>query len=449
MRERAIKLYHDLLAASDDLTPELFARLKGEMSARRLLYGEREIGVALRPHLLTLDQYEILAHSSQVLAGAFEKVGAAMLAEPVWMDRVGLTDRERSLALVHPGFSSLAVTTRLDAFVFGDEVKFVEYNAENPSSLTDQTGLNEVLFEIRALQTFAERYRLRQFMPAEALLRSMLSTYSEWGGHGAPNIAIIDWADLPTAHEFMLLRNYFVGRGVPTIICTPDDIDYSGGTLRRGDFRINLVYKRIIIHEFLARYDETHPMVRAYINHDVCLINPFRCKALHKKACFELLTDEEHENWFTPLERKVIRRSVPWTRRVTESKTLYKGQQIDLLDYIRRNRDGFILKPNDDYGGHGIFFGNRSTESEWDDSLTTALEDDYVVQEILNLRTEEFPIFDERRWGLEQMYVDTNPFIFRGKVEGAMVRLSASPIVNVTSGGGMTGFFIIEDEIDH
>jgi len=42
------------------------------------------------------------------------------------------------------------------------------------------------------------------------------------------------------------------------------------------------------------------------------------------------------------------------------------------------------------------------------------------------------------------MFVDTNPFLFRGKVCGAMVRLSASPIVNVTSGGGETGFFVLQ-----
>lgn len=44
------------------------------------------------------------------------------------------------------------------------------------------------------------------------------------------------------------------------------------------------------------------------------------------------------------------------------------------------------------------------------------------------------------------MYVDTNPFLFAGRVEGAMVRLSDSPVVNVTSGGGETGFFVIEGE---
>ena len=39
MRERVIAEYHDLLMNDESLTPELFARLKGVMSAMRLLYG--------------------------------------------------------------------------------------------------------------------------------------------------------------------------------------------------------------------------------------------------------------------------------------------------------------------------------------------------------------------------------------------------------------------------
>ena len=49
------------------------------------------------------------------------------------------------MALVDPGFSTAGVTTRLDAFVHGDEIKFVESNAENPSSLPDQEELNRLL----------------------------------------------------------------------------------------------------------------------------------------------------------------------------------------------------------------------------------------------------------------------------------------------------------------
>jgi len=56
------------------------------------------------------------------------------------------------------------------------------------------------------------------------------------------------------------------------------------------------------------------------------------------------------------------------------------------------------------------------------------------------------PIFNQTEWKLQPMFVDTNPFLFSGKVCGAMVRLSNSPVVNVTSGGGETGFFVIHED---
>jgi len=54
-------------------------------------------------------------------------------------------------------------------------------------------------------------------------------------------------------------------------------------------------------------------------------------------------------------------------------------------------------------------------------------------------------VFNESGWKLQPMFVDTNPFLFSGNVCGVMVRLSCSGIVNVTSGGGETGFFVIDD----
>jgi hypothetical protein len=237
-----------------------------------------------------------------------------------------------------------------------------------------------------------------------------------------------------------------VAHGVRTIICSPDELEYNGRRLSCGDFEIDLVYKRIIIHEFLARYDETHPLVRACVNHHVCLVNPFRCKITHKKASFELLTDEACASWFTSKERAAIARSIPWTRRMAERRTTCYGNSVGLVDFVRQNRARLVLKPNDDYGGHGVYFGPHLDEPAWENAITIALSADYVVQEAVDLSPEEFPIFDRMQWKLQPMFVDTNPFLFSGKVCGAMVRLSNSPIVNVSSGGGEAGFFVIKGE---
>jgi len=313
--------------------------------------------------------------------------------------------------------------------------------------LSDQEGLNRLLSQLPATATLATRYRLREFSVVERLRETLLDVYREWGGTAAPNIAILDWKNLPTEHEFVLLRDAFAEHGIQTIICSPDELEYVDNRLSCGDFRIDLVYKRILVHEFLARYDETHPLIRAYLKRDVCLVNPFRCKILHKKASFEMLTDERNHKWLSQREREAISSSVPWTRRVSDRKTLRNGIETDLLNFIAQNRSSLVLKPNDDYGGRGVFIGPRLSEQEWSAALATALAGDYVVQDAIDLQPEEFPIFNESEWKLQPMFVDTNPFLFRGKVCGAMVRLSTSPVVNVTAGGGETGFFVIERKL--
>jgi glutathionylspermidine synthase len=443
-RGRAITEYHELLAADETLTPVTFDKLRSAMRNNRLLYGDRPIGTALRPHLLDQTQFRALTLAAERVTSALEKVAAAVLQNPILMDELGLTEAERKMALVDPGFSTAGVTTRLDAFVHGEEIKFVESNAENPSSLPDQEELNRLLFKLPVMMKFSRRHRLRHFSPVKALLKTLLGTYREWGGSGVPNVAILDWKDLPTLSEFVFLQEHFSAHGVPTIICSPDELEYEQRRLRCGAFRIDLVYKRVIIHEFLARYDDTHPLIRAYVNHDVCLVNPFRCKIMHKKAVFEMLTDQGRQNWFTSSEKESIRNTVPWTRRVSDRKTMRKGRKVSLLEFIRRNRSRLVLKPNDDYGGHGVHFGAQIDQREWDNTIETALSADYIVQDALDLHPEVFPIFSETEWKLQPMFVDTNPFLFRGKVCGAMVRLSATPIVNVTSGGGETGFFVLQ-----
>src|SRR5687768_380469 len=311
MRERLIANYHKTVSTDDSLTAEFFAHLKSQMRISRMSYGDREISAALRPHLLTQTQYNILAGSAQVLSAAFETTAAALLSEPARMQTVGLTDREIKLATVEPKYSRSTVTSRLDAFVHGREVRFVEYNAENPSSLMDQGSLNEILFEVGALRDLAKQYQLRRFSPEKHLLDALMSTYREWGASGVPHIAILDWEGLPTADEFVLLRDFFTVSGVPTIICAPVHLEYKQGKLRCGAFPIDLVYKRVVINELLDRCDDSHPLIRAYVAGDVCLVNSFRCKLVHKKAVFGLLTDETHANWFTAREREVIRRTVP------------------------------------------------------------------------------------------------------------------------------------------
>src|SRR5204862_7167187 len=106
-----------------------------------------------------------------------------------------------------------------------------------------------------------------------------------------------------------------------------------------------------------------------------------------------------------------------------------------------------VRKPTDGYSGNGVYLGRQLDERAWEAAIAPALSSDYAVQEAVDLSPEESPIFSQTEWKLQPMCVDTNPFLFSGKVCGAMVRLSNSPVVNVTSGGGETGFFVIHEHV--
>jgi hypothetical protein len=105
-----------------------------------------------------------------------------------------------------------------------------------------------------------------------------------------------------------------------------------------------------------------------------------------------------------------------------------------------------VLKPIDDYGGHGVYVGARVHDAAWENALTTAAAGDYVVEEAIEPRAEEFPVFNDTEWAVSADVCGHEFISIFRKVCGAMVRLSNSPIVNVPSGSGETGFFVIEDK---
>jgi uncharacterized circularly permuted ATP-grasp superfamily protein len=131
---------------------------------------------------------------------------------------------------------------------------------------------------------------------------------------------------------------------------------------------------------------------------------------------------------------------------VRDRKTTHGGAEIDLLDFIARRRDRLVLKPNDDYGGHGIYIGWNADEGEWETALKHALADgDYLVQERVQTARETFPaLTEDGRVEFAEQLVDLDPLLFYGKVGSAFTRLSHSELANVSSGGGMVPTFIVE-----
>ncbi|MDQ3604992.1 MAG: hypothetical protein M3418_02210, partial [Gemmatimonadota bacterium] len=200
---------------------------------------------------------------------------------------------------------------------------------------------------------------------------------------------------------------------------------------------VDLIYKRVLISELIERGGMDHPVVRAVRDGAVCMVNPFRCKILHKKASLAVLSDEQNAGLFTEEEREAIDAHIPWTRRVEERYTAYRGETVDLMPFLEENREHLVLKPNDEYGGTGIVLGWEASADEWQLALDTALVEPFIVQDRITLPTSPYPSVVDGKLEIFDRIVDTAPFCFYGSyMDGCLTRLSTASLVNVTAGGG-------------
>ncbi len=424
---------------------KLFSELNKIQAELGLLYDSRPTCPFLRPHFLSRSQYDEIANAAETIAEAFEILALAALKDDEILARLDLTEKEKRMARINPGYDKLCVTSRLDTFVAGNNFKFLEYNAETPAGVGDQMQIEVVLSHIPKIKDFLAENKHWRPKPHQLLLQSLFKTYREFGGRkDKPNVAIVDWEGVSTESEFYILKEYFESMGFKTLIADPDELEYDGGKLHAGDFEIDVFYKRIIIHEFLEKFDENHPFVRAYSDGNIFMANSFRTKLAHKKAGFAILTDEKYNRLFTPNQLEIIRQHIPWTRKVEDFKTKFNDREINLLEFLGRERETFLLKPNDDYGGKGITLGWETSQSDWEMAIANALQNSFIVQERVAIEKKLFPVFAEKVT-IEELFVDFDPFLFLNKVEGGLVRLSSSSLVNVTQGGGQTALIVLED----
>ena len=195
----------------------------------------------------------------------------------------------------------------------------------------------------------------------------------------------------------------------------------------------------MLISELVEREGLASPVLRAVRDGAVCMVNPFRCKLLHKKASLAVLSDERNARLFSDDECGVIAAHVPWTRRVEDRQTQYRGRMVDLLPLIHHERERFVLKANDEYGGKGIFLGWETAPDEWARTIRRALDEPFVVQERVALSSEPYAGMVDGRVQMIDRLLDTAPFIVDGDyVAGCLTRLSTEALLNVTAGGGST-----------
>jgi uncharacterized circularly permuted ATP-grasp superfamily protein len=433
----AIAQYHDLL--SDELAQESQHTLDDQLRRRDLFFGDRPLCTVLRPRFISHEQYRFLQSRIASVLRAFRAAHAAALRDDALLAQFRLEDWEHDLVRHDVGLAEASPLSRVDAFFAGPGgLALTEYNAETPAGPAYNDALSEVFLAFPAMRRFQRDWDVRALPARPHTFNVLLESYHAWRGmRTAPRIAILDWPEVPTQSEFRLFRDYFLAQGIDTVIADPRDAEYRGGKLHVAGAPVDLIYKRVLLHEHVARMGADNPVLRAVRERAVCMVNPPACKILHKKSSLAVLSDERNEGLFDADARQAIATHIPWTRVVEERTTRVDDRPVDLLPWAADHKDELVLKPNDEYGGKGIVLGWEVDASQWRAALQTATNTPYIVQRRIALEREAYPSLVDGRAVFAERMVDTAPYVAHGEyVDGILTRLSTAALLNVTAGGG-------------
>ena len=422
----AVARYHKLLE-HDRYCDLGWAEQLHEQMRPNLSDSGRLLMPVLRPHFITRRQLENLTRVSEQLAVIVDQVEAVALESRPLLERLQMLPAEKMLAAIPSGYSRFTVASRFSAHIQNGSLFMCGVDACKAAGLAYSDLLDDLFLELPIVREFKRAgYKLSKLGSVKHLHSALLNAWKEFGGTAPPNIAIIESAQPTGAGEVRLLAERFSSFGSPSLVVSPEQLDYSSGVLYAGGFRIDIAFRRMLTRELLVRSDLSHPLLHAYRDRAVCLVNSFRSEIAQRRSLFDLLTDETVTFRLSSADHKLIRTFVPWTRVVSQRKTKYRGETIDLPEFILRSQGDLMLLPNEEGNDRRSFIGSEMNAPAWERALQLALRASYVVQERPRAAPESFPVLAYGELKMREANVFVHPQVFNGQVQGASATLEST-----------------------
>ena len=435
----SLKLQHlvELSKLGDDCAG-LERRIERWLADHDVVFAGRTIPFVLMPHFVSPGQAKRVRNAVASLLRVLDRFCDAYPEDERLREELALPAAEDALVRIEPGFPRPLRICRLDAFLSGYEVKFLEFNADSPAGIGYTDVLHEGLREAIALPRVEAEFETSYAPMLPELVGTLLDAY----GHlrrarmdlpERPRLALIDTPDSPSVPEFRIVCAAARAAGLEALHATTGEIAYDGSTLRAGGEPVHLVYRRALVED-LSEGD----LVAAARDRRVAVVNPFRARVANNKKLFALLGDSRFAHLVEPREAEAIRATIPWTRVLRPGRTTYGDWTVDLLAFVSDNRERLVLKPASDYGGHGVALGIETPQGEWDALIERHADaGDFVAQEYVPVPEEMFPTVEDGHVQMRLKRFNINPFGIGGRYAGMITRISDRAVINVSHGGGL------------
>lgn len=419
--------YHEKVLRNQGSYMEDYKETVKRVANSNAKYKGKPAPFLFNPMFFSLEEEEYFEDIINWITAIGNKVTDRFIVDPEYRKSFGYPRFIEDMILRENKYGIHAPIGRFDIF-FNDigDYKFCELNTDGSSAMNEDNTLARILLGSKALKEFGEEYSLENRELIDSWVRESLKLYRRWKGRDHdPNVAIVDFTESGTSAEFIEFQNAYKRLGIKCIIADPRELVFREGSLFKEDYKIDLIYRRIVTFELIQKAEEIPDFIEAYMADAMCTIGTIRSQIIHNKLFFKKLHDKDTQEFLTEEERIFIKKHIPFTG-------VLSGDESVLSEVIM-NKDNYIIKPMDMNASQGVFVGKDNSQGSWERVVREAFNRDYLFQEFVDPPKRSFLVANETGFSIEEFKAIVGLFSYNESYAGLYTRLSKDNIISGVS----------------
>ncbi|MGN0035163.1 MAG: glutamate-cysteine ligase family protein [Coriobacteriales bacterium] len=353
------------------------------MQESTAIYHDEVVDFGFVPALFDRSSLSALGTIAETTHRILRKVTRAYKADPSFRAAFGFDETLEKLVCRDDAYGQTLPICRIDVFcdLQGERddqglppFSFCEFNTDGASAMNEDRAIASALL---ATST-ADRLETDLELVGQSLFDPWVRRFMKLVAEAlpdvvAPRVAIVDFTESSTPHEFREFQRRFAAHGVNCTICDIRTLSFDGSALRDPAGRVvDAVYRRAVTSEVMAHLDEVSDFVDAVAEGAVVCVGDFETQVGHSKMIDVVLRDERSRAILDDEEWRFVERHVPYTALLSKD--------CPVLDEVYARPRDWIVKPLDGYAAHGVFAGRDQDAASWRALVSDRLDGTHIVQ---------------------------------------------------------------------
>lgn len=422
---KIIDEYIDLIKNDEKKYAEDFLVTKEMVKNSTAYYKDLPVPFTYQPFFIDQKDKENFQYIVDTIYSIAKKVTIEYRKNPEYRKLFGFPKFIEDMILVDNGYGVEVPMARFDIFYKDkNNFKFCEINTDGSSAMNEDMVIGKILLQSEGLKDFSKNYFLKPFELFDSWVAECLDLYKRYNpDNKCPNVAIMDIMESASPQDFIEFKKAFERVGLNCEIVDVRKLIYRDGALYNGDYKIDLIYRRLVTFELINYEKECQDFIKAYMDQAVCTIGSIQSQVAHNKIFFKILFDEETKSLLTDEENAFIKAHIPYTG-------ILAGDE-SLLTMLSKNKDDYIIKPMDRNASTGVYTGRDLSQEQWEESLRRDFGGEYIYQEFVDDMNIPFVFFDENgQIEIKELMNTTGLFSYNEKLAGLYVRLGQENIIS-------------------